>query len=522
MKINLQETSKPLKHIWSACVGAGRANEGLRADWQEHLSEAVEQCGFRYLRFHGLLHDDMHVYRVIDDTEIYNFQYVDKLFDAMLDRGIRPFVEFGFMPLDLASTEQTQFWWKGNISPPNDYDKWGELVSRCVQHWRERYGDEEIRRWYFEIWNEPNLPAFWGGTKSEYFRLYEVSVKAIKAIDPLLRVGGPATSNFVPDSRFDGEVEDVSKHLTLVTEDLDALSWKGVWIEDFLCFCAEKELPVDFVSTHPYPTDFALDGFGNYAGRSRHAGSTKDDIEWLRTVIAGSAYPEVEIHLTEWSSSPTSRDYSHDYLPAAAYVIKTNLENSDRIDSLSYWVFTDVFEEVGAGPSAFHGGFGMLTLQGVRKPTFHAYRFLHQLGNQEIGRGEGYILTKTDEGRLGGLFYNYPVGYGGTVPISSYPNQTVAQEVQATGTDRSFELLVEGVTPGAELVLQILDSDHGVAIKLWNEMGAPQSPSREQIRQLKDYANRLSERKLTADKNGVLKLGLTLSAWAVASLSQTS
>lgn len=520
MNINSQGPTTTLKHIWSECVGAGRANEGLRADWQQHLKMSINQGGFRYLRFHGLLHDDMHVYKIVDGQEVFNFQYIDKLFDVMLETGIRPFVEFGFMPQDLASTGRTQFWWQGNIAPPKSFEKWANLVAQCVNHWIERYGLEEVRRWYFEIWNEPNLSAFWDGTKLEYFRLYQVSVQAIKAIDSNLRVGGPATSNFVPDSRFDGEVEDISSHLTLITDDLDALLWKGVWIEDFLRFCEEEELPVDFISTHPYPTDFALDGHGEFHGRSRHAGSTKEDIEWLRRVVAESAYKDAEIHLTEWSSSPSSRDYSHDYLPAAAYVVKTNLEVAGLVDSLSYWVFTDVFEEVGAGPTAFHGGFGLLTLQGIPKPTFHAYSFLNKLGHEELARNGSMIITRTDDGKLNGLFYNYPEDYKGTVPMSVYPDQTVAQEVQATGSDQEFKMVIEQVKPGAQFVLSVMDRDHGVAIKLWNEMGSPNSPTHEQTEQLITHANHLKKLILVADEFGILKLDFVLSAWAVASIQE--
>lgn len=520
MNINFQKTTEPLKHIWSACVGAGRANEGLRADWQGHLQEVVSNCGFQYLRFHGLLHDDMHVYKEIDGEVVYNFQYVDKLFDSMLDKGIRPFVEFGFMPLDLASTDSTQFWWKGNIAPPKDYSKWANLLAACVSHWIDRYGFDEVKRWYFEIWNEPNLRPFWDGSKAAYFELYKVSVQAIKNIHPELRVGGPATSNFVPDSRFDGEWEDSSVHATLVTEDLNALSWKGVWIEDFIRYCEREELPVDFISTHPYPTDFALDGHGEFQGRTRHASSTKEDVEWLRDIIANSAYRDVEIHLTEWSSSPSSRDYSHDYLPAAAYVVKTNLELCQLTDSLSYWVFTDVFEEVGAGPQAFHGGFGMITLQGVRKPTFYAYQFLNQLGHEELARDQGFILTKTNQQQLSGLFYNYPDEYTNTVPMSMYPDQTIAQEAQAAGSSRDYQLVVDNLKPGAAFLLRIVDREHGVAVQKWNEMGSPNSPNHQQTQQLLDYAKKLREIEFTSDHNGTLKLDFTLSAWAIASLSE--
>lgn len=516
MTIDFTKKGKVLKHTWSNCVGAGRANEGLRADWQQQLETVVEACAFRYLRFHGLLHDDMHVYTEDNGIPHYNFQYIDKLFDFMLACGIRPIVEFGFMPKPLASNDSTQFWWKGNVAPPTDYRKWGNLVGELVEHWMKRYGKEEIERWYYEIWNEPNLNSFWDGTKSQYFELYRVSVQRIKAIDEKLRVGGPATSNFVPDGRFDGETEDVSCQATFQVGDLDELEWKGVWIEDFLKYCEEENLPVDFVSTHPYPTDFALDGHGKCSGRSRYRDSLYDDIEWLRSVIARSAYPDVEIHLTEWSSSPTSRDYSHDYLPAAAYVIRSNLAVSGLVDSLSYWVFTDIFEEVGAGPEAFHGGFGMLTLQGVKKPVFHAYRMLNGLGTEELERGEGYIFTRKEK-RLAAVFYHYPENYSQTVPMSVYPDQKAARDCQAFGERRKYDFRITGLVPGDTYRLCILHKED-IAIELWNHMDLSAGLNREQEEQLRMQGEKMEEIRVDVNEEGELDLLFELDSWSIAEL----
>jgi xylan 1,4-beta-xylosidase len=195
------EPGKPLMHYWSKVVGAGRANEGLRATWQEELETVARYDGFQYVRFHGLFHDDMFVYR--EDAQgnpIYNFQYVDDLFDRMLAKGVRPFVELSFVPSELAVVKNTTFWWQANGSPPSDYQKWGDLVRATVEHWVARYGIEEVLRWYFEVWNEPNLTdSFFRGTQQQYFELYKVTAQTIKKIDPALRVGGPATSNFDMD-----------------------------------------------------------------------------------------------------------------------------------------------------------------------------------------------------------------------------------------------------------------------------------------------------------------------------------
>lgn len=256
INLDVNKEGKPFSNFYQKCVGAGRAGEGLRADWQTQLKMAVDECGFEYIRFHGLFADDMFVFMTEDGQVRYNWQYIDSLFDALLDIGIRPFVELGFTPSDLASGDKTVFWWKGNVTPPASYEQWADMVGSAVRHWIERYGIEEVLQWYFEVWNEPNLPPFWAGSKSEYFELYRVTAEVIKGIHQELKVGGPATSNFVPDERFDGEKEDLSKHVTHKVEDIDSLSWKGVWIEDFLAYCAEHDLPVDFVSHSPLSNGF--------------------------------------------------------------------------------------------------------------------------------------------------------------------------------------------------------------------------------------------------------------------------
>ncbi|MBC8083098.1 MAG: glycoside hydrolase [Hymenobacter sp.] len=500
---------KILRHYWSECVGAGRANEGLRVSWLEQLKLVKEQCGFRYCRFHGLFHDDMFVYREQDGQPRYNWQYVDDLFDRMLALGVRPFVELAFMPKALASTEKTQFWWKANVSPPTDFAKWGALVTAFARHCIARYGLPEVKTWYFEVWNEPDLGSFWNGTKSQYFELYKTSARALKAVDAGLRVGGPATSNFVPDERFDGEVEDKTKHKTLTAKDLNALEWRGVWIKDFLAYCTREQLPVDFVSTHPYPTDWALDPETKKgAGRVREVNATRHDMQWLQATLAASAYPQAEIHLTEWSSSPSPRDPTHDSLQAAAYVVKANLDGIGLAHSLSYWTFTDVFEEGGAGPSIFHGGFGLINYQGIVKPTFHAYRMLHQLGDEMLKREDGLIVTRHSKtGKITALLYHYPAEKTNVVG-----SMNVTEELNL-GTPRAFDLTVTSLRAGAAVQLETLDRSHGFAYAEWEKMGRPEPPTRSQTEALKKAAFALHQESLKADAKGTFTLSRLLAPW---------
>ncbi|MDW5288282.1 GH39 family glycosyl hydrolase [Formosa sp. PL04] len=520
IKVNTTETGENFEHYWSKMVGAGRANEGLRAGWLEQLQEVQENCGFEYVRFHGLFHDDM--FPVVEEKGkmVYNWQYIDDLFDRMLDLNVKPFVELAFLPTSMAAeNSKTVFWWKANITPADDtFGKWHDLVEAFTQHCVDRYGIEEVLTWYFEVWNEPNLyPLFWDGTKSQYFEMYKQSAIAVKSVDKRLKVGGPSTSNFVPDERFAGEVtNDKVSDAVFEAEDINALQWKGVWIEDFLDYCKKENLPVDFVSCHPYPTDYAFNPeTGKGKGLTRSVGSTKLDLEWLNETIAKSPFPDVEIHLTEWNTSPSSRDAMHDRLPAAAYIVKTNLDCIGLTNSLAFWTFTDIFEEKGGAASIFHGGFGMINYQGLVKPSYHAYRMLNQLGDQKIYNDDYLFVSKNStDGRVVALAYNYPKEYENAVPSGSNKREE--------GTNKKLDFSLTGLEAGATFEIEIMDKDHGNIHNFWEDMGKPEPPTREQIKMMKVYANTMKTNYVNADKDGVLKIKQELTPWSVVLIKQVN
>lgn len=276
IKVDVNATAGPLSQSFRHSVGAGRANEGLRADWQRQLREAKQACGFDYVRMHGLLTDDMGVYREEGGKPVYNWQYIDELYDFLVELKVRPFVELGFMPSALASGNKTIFWWRGNVTPPKDYAKWADLIAALTQHWIECYGLSEVKKWYFEVWNEPNLDGFWAGDQKEYFRLYTEAAKAIKRVSSDLRVGGPATAG-------------------------------NAWVPEFIDYCSKNKTPLDFITTHTYGVDVGfLDEFG---GRgtvlSKNPNSISDDVKRVRGQIRASALPSLPLFYTEWSSSYT-------------------------------------------------------------------------------------------------------------------------------------------------------------------------------------------------------------------------
>lgn len=528
-----QPEETELRHVWSQCVGAGRANEALRADWQQHFREAVTTLGARYVRFHGLFHDDMFVHRatygggfgpdMVLDEPVLTFSYVDKVFDFILETGARPFVELGFMPRALATDTETVFWWKAHCSPPNDMDAWVDLVSATVQHWVERYGLDEVRQWRFEVWNEPNLvPHFWTGTRTQYFELYEATARAVKAVDGELRVGGPSTSVFVPDDRYRGETEDRSlEHATAEAEDVDGLTWRPVWIEELIAWCAARDVPLDFISTHLYPTDYAYGANGEARQIERHVDATYDDLLVLRELIAAGPFPEAELHITEWSSSPSSRDAMHDTLFAATYIARAYLRCADLADSICYWTFTDIFEEGGAGLGPFHGGFGLVNEQGIHKPTFHAFAMLERLGDRLLlSTPHGVITQQSESGVLTALFFNYPEEMGRR-SVGSQDTYAATRSLADVGGSRRVRHTVEGLLPGAVVTFEMLDWEHGNVAEAWHGLGEPLNLTREQTASLTRTADALSRTTVTVPDSGRLEIDVELPAWAVLSVVQT-
>lgn len=518
ISVNTQDPGEQFDHYWSKMVGAGRANEALRAGWLEQLQQVQENCGFEYVRFHGLFHDDMFPVIIERGKTVYNWQYIDDVFDRMLDLNVKPFVELAFLPTCMAAeNSKTVFWWKANITPAEDsFEKWHDLIKAFTQHCVDRYGIDEVLTWYFEVWNEPNLyPLFWDGTKSQYFELYKQSAIAVKSIDKRLKIGGPSTSNFVPDTRFDGETtNDKASDAVFAAKDINVLDWHGVWIEDFLKYCKKENLPVDFISTHPYPTDYAFNPeTGKGKGLTRFAKSLKLDLEWLNKTIAESDYPDVEIHLTEWNTSPSSRDEMHDRLPAAAYIVKSNLDCIGLTNSLAFWTFTDIFEEKGGASSIFHGGFGMINYQGLVKPSYHAYRMLHQLGNQKLYKDDYLFVSKdSSNGNISALAYNYPEEYEDAVPFGT--------DKREKGTSKKLNFTLTGLKAGAMFEIEILDKDHGNIHNFWESMGKPEPPTREEIKVMKAYANTMKTEFAKADKNGNLTINRAISPWSLVLIKQ--
>ncbi len=441
---DLGSTPIPLPHFWEHTVGSGHATLALRADWQAQLKRAHDELGMRYVRFHGILDDDMGTMIVQSDRPLYSFFNADQIFDFLLSIGMRPFVELSFMPLALSSTDQIIFHYRANVSPPRDPAQWSELIRRLVSHWVDRYGIDEVSQWFFEVWNEPNLTAFGTGKQSDYFELYRYTAEAIKTVDARLQVGGPATA-------------------------------ANAWIDEFLAFCKSQSLPADFISTHHYPTDaFGKPGDDTEAQLAASTRSTLRDQARVVRQQAGS----LPVYYTEWCTSSNPRDVMHDDPYAAAFIVKTVLEANGLVQSYSYWTFSDIFEENYFPSVPFQGGFGLLNLHGIAKPAYRAFQLLHSLGTQlvaVVGQHE-----TVDAWLVRGDDFSTVVLTNFALPRHPIATENVSFDIKST-------IAITRAT------VQRIDLDHANAKRRWEQMGKPDYLSAAMVRELDELSQLKTE-----------------------------
>jgi xylan 1,4-beta-xylosidase len=465
----LSESASPLNHFWEHTVGSDHAPIALRADWQNQLRRCHDELGFRYVRFHGLLSDDMGTLIAHQGKSLYSFFNADQICDFLLSIGMRPFVELSFMPAALASGRKTVFHYRGNITPPRNYVQWAKLIHRMVAHWVERYGISEVREWFFEVWNEPNLKAFWTGTQADYFKLYRYTVHAIKSIDGALQVGGPATA-------------------------------ANGWISEFLDYCKKSSLPADFVSTHHYPTDaFGEEDDDTLTQLAKSERSIlREQAQDAKRRAGGKP-----LYYTEWNSSSNPRDSLHDEPYSAAFAVKTVMEANGLVDGYSFWTFSDIFEENYFPSKPFHGGFGLLNLHGIPKPVYRAFELLHSLGNEVLlvdGLHEtvdAWVARAIN--KITVLLTNH------ALPGSSLEKQRVRIQ------------LTEAPEPASAHVKRI-DEDHANPQRLWKKMGAPEYLSSAQLNELQ-YESQLKREPVDFRyAEGRIEFEVTLPANSVAAI----
>jgi xylan 1,4-beta-xylosidase len=434
--VDANAPAHPFPHIWEEMFGSGRAVLSLRQSYRADLAAVKKITGFKYVRFHAIFHDDMGVYD--EDAQggpVYNFSYVDQVYDGLLENGVQPFVELSFMPRKLAANLTPHpFWYKPLPSPPNDPAKWGALIEAFTKHLVDRYGKDEVEQWYFEVWNEPNID-FWDGVPKQatYFQLYDEIAAAVKKVDPQIRVGGPATA-------------------------------QAAWVDSFIAHCTQNRVPFDFVSTHVYGNDTSKDIFGNDVPIPRRDMVARA-VKKVYDQVKASAAPDTPIFWSEYNATYMTQQEVTDSAFMGPWLANNIRECDGLANIMSYWTFSDVFEEQGVVKTPFYGGYGIVAERGIPKAAFRVFELLHRLGDHRLPvKSENALVTKRNDGTLVLALWNY------AEPGENIGTKTFRLDIKASGATRYR--------------MQFVDPDHGSALKAWQKMGSPAYPTLKEIREL--------------------------------------
>lgn len=417
IKLDLKSTHPFHKHFLF-CIGSDHAPILLRHDAVKQLKFIHDTLGVKSLRCHGIFNDDMNVVRELKDIiplpgaerfATISFERIGEVYDNVLEAGMKPFVELGFMPSHFAKhlEHATMFYYgyPGSSSMPKDDAQWAEFIKSFLRFLLNRYGEEEVLSWNFEVWNEPNLIVFFGGSKEDYFHLYEITAKAVKEVNPKLKVGGPATAG-------------------------------SEWLPEFLEFVKAHNLPLDFLSTHQYAGDpiavmagadvrkkeggnpfsnpmvLANVEDGSILKGLRQVFVDKSETQQMRndTIIVNSLEAkklagDLPLYYTEWNENATFGAQTNDTRKVASFLTMTALKTEGNIDGSSVWCYSDIFEEMHMFHEEFHGGFGLLSHHGIPKPSYYALKFLSEVGDRRFDEKEdfGDITVGAFEDSLGNI-----------------------------------------------------------------------------------------------------------------------
>jgi len=472
LTIDAKAPEHAFPHYWERMFGSGRAILSLRESYRRDLRQVKRATGFEYIRFHAIFHDEIGLYdEDAQGNPVYNYSYIDQIYDGLLENKVRPFVELSFMPKKLASTNNQQaFWYHPYNSPPNDWDRWGDLVEHFARHLVARYGIDEVSQWYFEVWNEPNID-FWAGEPKEstYYHLYDVSARALKRVSPRLRVGGPATA-------------------------------QAAWVDRFIQHCVGGNVPVDFVSTHVYANDSAEDVFGTHEKIPRDQ-MVYRAVKKVHDQVKASARPDLPLIFSEYNASYKNEIDVTDSPFMGPWLANTIRLCDGLVDNLAYWAFSDVFEEQGVVKRPFYGGFGLMAAGNIPKATFNIFSLLHRLGTERLSvNSDDALATRRTDGSLAVALWNYAPPDSAGVP----------------GKTKRFTLSI--ANPGAlhHARIQIVDHDHGSSFTAWEAMGKPDFPTREQQAKLRQAAELQRPEVRSLSAIGATSLSITLKPQALA------
>jgi xylan 1,4-beta-xylosidase len=433
---------------------------------------------------------------------IYNWKIIDSIFDTYVQRGMKPLAEIGFMPEALSThPEPYQHHFEpgknygtiftGWTYPPNDYQKWSNLIYEWVKHSVQRYGKKEVESWYWELWNEPNI-GYWHGTVQEYCKLYDYSSDAVKRALPTAKIGGPHSTGPASETAANF-LRTFLKHCT----------------SDTNYATGKIGAPLDYIGFHAKGAPRVVDGHVRMGISNQLRDISKgfeivDSFATLKhlPIIIGESDPEgcAACGMATNPENAYRNGTMYSSYTAASFARKYLLTDYYKVNLLGAVSWSFEFEN-----QPWFYGFRDLATNGVDKPVLNVFRMFGMMKGKRVDvnsnrmyplfsiRDSGVRKPTTDIGAIAAKDNR-----NATVMVWNYHDDDLQGETQ------SVELSVKGI-PSTNIKLQEyrIDKDHSNSYELWKQMGSPQKPTKEQIAQL-EKAGQLEQ---TANRNEKIKNG---------------
>jgi xylan 1,4-beta-xylosidase len=465
---------------WSKLINIGYAKDILNSDLQEQIAALQNELGFTYARFWGLFGDDMHIEDRSEGMIRYNFSNTNKLIDFLIKNKLKPFIELGPKPKIISKTLD-EIYIIQTISEKS-LEEWKNLTKAFLLHCIERYGFEEVELWYFEIWSE-HIDPFTDETQDrnnsykniryqepsqfeEYFNIFNGFITTIKEIVPSAKVGGCGLSM---------ELEGDKLELLLK-------QWKS-----------EKVQP-DFLSVYLYPIEIEKEKnripIKNLQSANPNYISNK--LTQIRKSLKKAGYEDLELNVTEWNISPVNRDFLHDSCFKATYMVKNIIENlsKNNVNMVGYWLCSDIFSDFRDAKNLLHGGAGLLTKSGIKKPSYHAFALLKHLGEILVAKGDNYLVTKKSGDRYQVLCVNYK-HFNYSYYLHPEGSSGIHQQYDIFENNEQVNLSIEiqGIANGKYRIKELkLNRDYGSILDEWLKFGAVGEMKQDEVEYLKQIS----------------------------------
>ena len=494
--IDAMQKGVRLRHTFKTLTCIGKAKHILISENQYMLSELQRDIGFRYIRFHGLLDDEMMFYSENENGEPeLSFIYIDLVIDYLISINLKPFMEISFMPSRLArDCSRTMFFIGSIISLPNDMGKWIYVIQQLTIHLISRYGKKEVESWPFFLWNEPDAIEMFGFEKyNDFFTFYLETYRAIKDINSSIQFGSPPV--FGP-----------------------TLAGVNDWMDKFIDFCRSNDCLPDFINTHFYPMNLSFQNASiismekhinqkKYLAYSESEDSLKDNICAIRKRMKVNNWKVDKLYLTAWNSSISNNELLNDTAYKAAYIAKNLSDNYDNIESFGYWQISDFTEEVRLENQLYHGGGGLFTYNGIKKSHYYVFQMFNQLGDRLIGKGEGFYIT-TNGDSIQVILYNYQ-HYSKLYASGQLFDMTFENRYTPFPKPQTLKVVLPIINlfeKNYQLTETIVNQKYGSSFDKWIELGGLPLETAKDIEYLKAASIPKIQKKILSNENSTLTI----------------